>query len=118
MSNTTRYTLSIPELRQALERILPDGHPGVAQVATEMGVSVRTLQRRLTQAGLCHSVVVQQVRLSRACQLLSCPQIAVCQIARATGFATPSTFSRAFHHWTGVSPREFRRNLNLAQNVK
>lgn len=118
MDNTKKRTVSIPELRLVMRGLLSDGHPTIAQVAAEMGISVRTLQRHLTKASLSHSVLLQQVRLTRACQLLACPQVTLCQIASEIGYATPSAFSRAFHRWTGLSPRDFRRSLRMAPNVK
>ena len=118
MGNTTTYDVSLPEIRRILERLLPHGHPTVGQVAAETGVRMRTLQRRLAQVGLSHSILVRQVQLSRACLLLTSREVTISQISIETGFATPGSFSRAFRAWTGVSPRELRRNPDLARNVK
>jgi len=80
-------------------------------VAAELEVSPRTLQRRLAGNGMTHSQLVNQVRLSRACQLLARRDLQISDISRETGFATPSGFSRAFQAWMGASPRAFRNGL-------
>ncbi len=105
---------SINEVRLTIKVMLPDGHPTLAAVAAEFGISSRTLQRYLAAAGRNHSEIVQEVRRERACELLTRPSFSISQIARRTGFASPSGFSRAFHAWTGLSPRDYRRHRILA----
>jgi len=105
---------SLNELRLTIKSLLPDGHPTLTAVAAEFGFSSRTLQRYLAAAGLNHSELVREVRQERACQLLARPSVSIGQIARRTGFASPSGFSRAFHAWTGLSPRDYRRRRILA----
>ena len=101
----------IPIVRSVLTELLPAGHPTLVMVAAQMEMSPRSLQRRLADQGLTHSQLVYQTRLTKACQLLVQQDIQINKIARETGFATPSAFSRAFHTWTGSSPREFRNSL-------
>jgi AraC-like DNA-binding protein len=102
------------EVRLTIKSLLPDGHPTLAAVAAEFGISSRTLQRSLAAAGQTHSELVRQVRQERACELLARQSVSISQIASRTGFASPSGFSRAFHVWTGLSPRDYRRHRNLA----
>jgi AraC-like DNA-binding protein len=104
----------INEVRLAVKALLPDGHPALGTVAAEFGISSRTLQRHLAATGLSHSELVRQVRRGRACELLARPSVSISQIASRTGFASPSGFSRAFHAWTGLSPRDYRRQCDLA----
>ena len=103
--------IPVYKIRCVIEQMLHDGHPTLGMVATELDVSTRTLQRRLADNKLTHSQVVSQARLAKACQLLAQQNLSIKEIARETGFATPSAFSRAFHSWTGSSPRAFRNGL-------
>ena len=106
-----KLVLSIRKIRSVIAHLLPAGHPTLVMVADELNVSPRTLQRRLADNKLSHSQLVNQARLSKACQLLTKQEMNIRDIARETGFATPSGFSRAFQSWTGSSPRSFRQDL-------
>ena len=77
-------------------------------VAETMGTSVRTLQRRLRAMGLTYSEVVQRARRSAAQQLLRDRSAGIGEIARALGYSDPAHFTRAFHRWTGCTPRDYR----------
>jgi AraC-like DNA-binding protein len=101
----------INEIRNVIAQLLPAGHPTLAMVANELATSSRTLQRRLAENHLTHSQLVSQARVAKACQLLSRRDIHIYDVARETGFATPSGFTRAFQSWTGKSPREYRNGL-------
>ena len=101
----------ISHIRVVIAQLLPFGHPTLTTVAQQLGVSPRTLQRILADNKLTHSQLVNQARLNKACQLLAKQDMGIRDIARETGFATPSGFSRAFQAWTGTSPRSFRQDL-------
>ena len=101
-------------VRETIKQLLVDGYPMMEQVARELGVSSRTLQRRLTGAGFTYTQIVQQVRLVRACELLASPEKPISSVAAQTGFSSPSSLSRAFHSWTGITPREFRGRVVLS----
>lgn len=96
-------------LGELIRSYLSDGSPSVAAVAAACGVSVRTLQRRLADAGWAYSGLVERVRRDQATGLLADPTRSVTSVALATGYADPAHFSRAFRRWTGVSPTMFRR---------
>lgn len=102
---------TIHAIRRAIAGLLSHGHPKLEDVAATVGISPRTLQRRLAEAGLSHSMLVQQARMARACALLGRPKVKIHRIAIETGFTTASAFSRAFLSWTGMPPREFRQSL-------
>jgi AraC-like DNA-binding protein len=104
-------TQKIHGIRSVVAQLLPAGHPSLALVAAQLDLSPRTLQRRLAENDLTHSQLVYQTRITKACQRLSQPNVQIREIARETGFASPSAFSRAFHSWTGTTPRAFRKGL-------
>ena len=103
--------IPIPKIRSVIARLLPAGHPTLGLIAAQLDTSPRTLQRRLADNDLTLTQLVNQARVTKACQRLSQRDVHISVIARETGFATPSAFSRAFHSWTGTSPRAFRKGL-------
>ncbi|HEY9616845.1 MAG TPA: helix-turn-helix domain-containing protein [Microcoleaceae cyanobacterium] len=95
-------------LRQLIRLLLPEGYPNLAIAAEASGVSIRTFQRRLAEADLTYSQLVEQVRFEQAIHLLQNPAHQLIDIALELGFTDPANFSRAFKRWTGVAPRQFR----------
>ena len=106
-----KLLIPIPKIRSVIARLLLAGHIRLDLVAAQLDVSPRTLQRRLADNDLTLTQLVNQTRITKACQRLSQQDVHISAIARETGFATPSAFSRAFQSWTGTSPREFRKGL-------
>ena len=84
------------------------GAASIDLVAERMATSVRTLQRRLRGAGLSYSAVVQRARRTAAREMLKDRGAGIGDVARALGYSDPAHFTRAFHRWTGSTPRDFR----------
>ncbi len=98
--------------RRILDQIgeaLSEGVPTLADVARRMGMSSRTLQRRLAAEGLAYQDLVLDARKSLSEQLLRRTDYALAEIAFLTGFSDQSTFTRAFKRWHGQTPASFRR---------
>ena len=87
------------------------GSPDIERVAATVGISVRTLQRRLHRSGTSYADVARAVRCDAALQMLRNRKQTIGEIARTLGYADHPHFTRAFQRWMGVSPREFRRRL-------
>ena len=98
----------IRSLEDEVRTLLPAGYPTVEQGAGCVGVSVRTLQRRLHHHGLTYSELVEHVRHEEACRLLQEHGRGIAEIAVRLGYSDPSHFSRAFRRWEGISPRVYR----------
>jgi len=81
----------------------PHGEPSPDEIAKELGISARTLRRHLEQDGTSLRAVVDEVRRSRADELLGTGR-SVKEVAFALGFSEPSAFSRAYKRWTGKAP--------------
>jgi AraC-like DNA-binding protein len=111
MSRENTQPISIGEVRDIISSLLAAGYPSLQLVADRLDISPRTLQRRLSENNLTHSQLVNQTRVTKACQRLAKKDVHISDIARETGFTTPSSFSRAFQSWTGASPRDFRKGL-------
>jgi AraC-like DNA-binding protein len=96
-------------VRQCLLERLRDGEPEQREVARKLGMSERTLQRRLRAENTTFAALLDGVRAELATMYLKDPQLAVFEVAYLLGFSDPSAFNRAFRRWTGRSPRDFRR---------
>ena len=96
-----------------LDSLLAAGErPTLRSVAALMATSPRTLQRRLDARGVTFSELVARAEAKRACMLLRDGALRIRDVGAALGYRDPSSFSRAFRHWTGVSPREYRRSFD------
>jgi len=70
---------------------------------------VRTLQRRLKEAGLNYSDIQEDVRKTLALNLLENESLALAEIAFSLGYTEVSAFNHAFRRWLGQSPGDYRR---------
>jgi AraC-like DNA-binding protein len=96
-------------LQQVVTAFLADGYPDIRFVAGAVGLSTRTLQRRLNDEGATYAGVVAAARFAKARRLLRDPARKVIDVALDLGYSDPAHFTRAFERWAGVPPREFRR---------
>jgi len=72
-------------------------------------VSVRSLQRHLSEMGTSYSELVAEVRLDAACHLLVESNARISDIALRLGYAGPSSFSRTFMRLMKIQPVIYRR---------
>jgi AraC-like DNA-binding protein len=79
------------------------------QLAALLHVTPRTLHRQLQEQGTTLQVLKDQVRQERATELLLRTRKPIKQVAEAAGFMNEKSFIRAFRHWTGQTPADFRR---------
>jgi AraC-like DNA-binding protein len=98
-------------LRSFLESCPAYELPRIDVAARAVGCTVRTLQRRLGEAGLSYSRLVQEVRLSSAAERLSAADSKLVDIAMDAGYSDQANFTRAFRRWAGVPPSRFRRRM-------
>lgn len=83
-------------------------HWKVDELAREMGLSTRSLQRRLCDAELSFSVLVRRVRIHEACRLLKESGIPITAIGFCAGFSDSAHFSRDFNASMGMAPSDYR----------
>ena len=76
-------------------------------VARAVGMSPRTLRRRLAESGTSYRALLDEVRAERAALLLSLGGASVEQIAARLGFAEAATFIHAFRRWYGTTPGRY-----------
>jgi AraC-like DNA-binding protein len=95
-------------LRARLRDALAQGRADAARMAVLLGVSERTLQRRLTELGRSFSDVVEDFRREEAARLLATPGLHLVEVAGRLGYAEQTSFTRAFRRWTGTTPGAWR----------
>ncbi len=98
-------------IRRAIWSELHGQPPSLSVVASIVGVSPRTLQRRLREEQTSFAAVLDEFRREMAMQLLQDRSLAIYEVAFLLGYSEPSTFYRAFRRWRGASPDEFRRSV-------
>jgi len=99
---TSRRVLTI------LTRRITATVPSVRDVACELAMSERSLQRELREEGTSFRQLVEDVRKEIALQHLAQPGALASEAAFLLGFSEPGAFTRAFRRWTGTSPRQFQ----------
>lgn len=95
-------------VRAAIARDLRDGEPRIGEVARHLGMTARTLQRRLQDEGLGFAALVDEARLRLARRYLADASLSISEVSFALGYSEPSAFTRAFKRWAGCAPAEFR----------
>ena len=96
------------QVKHALLLLLPNGSASLDQVARNLGVRPRSLQRELAQEGTTFAKVTNDTRRGLATLYLGMPGRSVSQIAHLTGYSSVSAFSRWFADQFGASPLAWR----------
>jgi len=100
----------VDRTRHALLLLLPIGKATLENVATNLGVQPRNLQRQLNRRGLTFAGLLDETRRSLATLYLLSPARTVSEVADLVGYSSVSSFSRWFTDQLGVSPSNWRRN--------
>ncbi len=96
------------QVKVVLRRSLAGKRPTLGDVAQELGMSARTLQRRLTDAGITFQQLVEDTRRELARHYLKQRSVELNEAAFLLGFEDANSFFRAFQGWEGTSPTEWR----------
>ncbi|MDE1464904.1 AraC family transcriptional regulator [Spartinivicinus poritis] len=102
------------QVSATIQQMMPN-IPKPAEVAAQLGISARTLQRRLQQKNTHYQALLDEVRLVTAKQILINTQSTIEQTAHAVGFHDVRSFRRRFKQWTGLSPSEYRVTPDLGE---
>jgi len=95
-------------VENAISSVLPHERVRVEDVARSLGMSKRTLARRLSDEGLNFTEILQQLRRDLAVRYLDDRRLHVSKIAWLLGFHEVSAFTHAFKRWTGKTPSQIR----------
>jgi AraC-like DNA-binding protein len=95
-------------VENAISSLLPHGRVMVDDVAGSLGMSNRTLARKLSDEGLNFTEILQQLRRDLAVRYLGDRKLHVSKIAWLLGFNELSAFTHTFKRWTGKTPSQMR----------
>ena len=96
------------QVKVVMKRQLASGKPELSHVASELGLSERTLQRRIAQEGTTFRDILADARQELGRQLLADPATDIDEVACLLGYQDTSAFYRAFREWEGVTPSQWR----------
>jgi AraC-like DNA-binding protein len=104
------------DVRMALSDAICGDRPAVAKVAKSLGMSARTMQRRLGELGTTYQDVLDDVRRSLARRLLANTDLGMGEVAFLLGFEEVNSFARAFGAWEGTTPVRWRERANTGRD--
>jgi AraC-like DNA-binding protein len=88
------------------------GYPDQEVVAAKLGISTRSLVRRLREDGSGFQQLLDEARRRDACELIERSPLSLAEVAARLGYTNPANFTRAFRKWTGESPSAYRQRLS------
>ena len=101
-----------------LKRLLAGERPGIDDLARELHLSTRTLQRRLTEQGITFQRLLEEARRELAHRYLLHSSRGLNETAYLLGYEDANSFFRAFHHWEGTSPAQWRILKNNLEHTR
>ena len=96
--------------KDEIARALSNGLPKMADIARQLGLSVRSFHRRLAEQGVSFQALTEETRRDIAIGMLKEERYALSEIAFLTGYSEQSAFNRAFKRWTGHTPASYRKS--------
>ena len=91
-----------------MKQLLAGQRPGIQDLARELHLSTRTLQRRLTEQGITFQHLLDEARRELARHYLLHSSRELNETAYLLGYEDANSFFRAFHQWEGTSPGQWR----------
>jgi AraC-like DNA-binding protein len=95
-------------VENAIVPLLPHGEPRIAEISQRLGVSQRTLVRRLAAEGSTFTGVLEGLRFDLAKRYLQEPDLPISEITWLLGYGQVSAFDHAFKRWSGQTPKQRR----------
>lgn len=95
-------------VRAALIEMLPAGRASAVAVGSHLGLSTRSLHRRLSDEGTSFQAILNATRTELSLHYLRRDDVSIEEISYLLAFRDPNSFYRAFRSWTGMTPREAR----------
>ena len=103
-------------VRSALTELLPGGACAIEDVAEKLGLSKRTLQRKLGEENTTFQKQLNSTREMLAIHYIRNTEMSTNDIAFLLGYQEINSFLRAFAIWTGQSVSEYRKNIRGSEN--
>jgi len=101
-----------------LKQLLAGQRPGIDDLARELHLSTRTLQRRLTDQGITFQRLLDEARRELARHYLLHSSRELNETAYLLGYEDANSFFRAFQHWEGTSPRQWQLLQKSSQSAQ
>jgi AraC-like DNA-binding protein len=98
----------LPRVERKVVNLLPQGQARAKVIAEHLGLSDRTLTRRLSRLGTSFDGIVDRLRHQLALKYVTESDLSLTQVAFLLGYANQSAFSLAFRRWTGRPPSDMR----------
>jgi AraC-like DNA-binding protein len=102
-------------VENAIAPFLPHGKAGIGEIARQLGMSSRTLDRRLRSEELTFGGILSELRCDLAKRYLREEDLPISKIAWLLGYQDAGGFTHAFKRWTGKTPREARAQEKVAR---
>ena len=95
-------------VENAIAPLLPHREARAEEIARRLGMSHRTLARRLASEGLTFTGILDELKIDLAKSYLKKDELPISQTAWLLGYGEVSAFTHAFKRWTGMTPRQWR----------
>ena len=100
---------ALPRVKTQLQGLECSSWPTLAGMAESLGMSRRTLSRKLDQESTSYQELIDEIRTNLACWRLENTSQSVTDLAYDLGFKGESNFSRSFRRWMGTTPSQYRK---------
>jgi len=107
--DTRPYVQTAWDVTAHIQSLLPYKRVTKDYIATLLGTSSRTVQRRLTEWGFSFEQLIDDIRRTEAIRLVEESRLTISDIAALVGYSDGPHFMRAFRRWTGMTPVSFRQ---------
>ena len=98
-------------VKAKLVEMMPEGQITEEEIANQLNMSLRTLQRKLRDEETSFSTIYKSIRQEMANEYIQDSQMSMTEIAYLLGFSEQANFTRAFRRWYGTSPSEYRKTI-------
>ncbi len=92
--------------------------PTIEEVAEELGITVRTLQRKLSEEQTSFRSIAAEVRKELALHLMKNPKTSITEVAGVLGYGDLPAFRRAFKTWTQTTPKAVKKQLRQEESLQ
>lgn len=99
----------VSQIRASIIEWLPSGTPTQEKIASDVYLSPRSLQRKLSDLGTSYKVLLEDIRKDLAQHYLRESDRSIGEVTYLLGFSEPSNFARSFKRWTGLTPHEYQQ---------
>lgn len=94
------------------------GAPSQSDIAKQLGISLRNLQRKLNEQGTSYKEILENTRKRIAMEYIKQPHLSLGEIGYLVGFSSVANFNRAFKRWTNCTPGEYRARYLSSSDIE